>query len=75
MDLSEESMRYLEEHIPELAEGAFKQAYWNALAAGSTVLSSEGGFLVEVYPDGTRKKLKKLSPPIKIEPGQRLELK
>ncbi len=33
MTLSEEAMLYLEEHIPELAKVAFKQAYWAALAS------------------------------------------
>ena len=43
MDLSEKALDYLEEHIPELAEIAFKQAYWAALASGSSVLISENG--------------------------------
>jgi hypothetical protein len=50
MTLSEEAMSYLEEHIPELANVAFKQAYWVALASGSSVLISENGDLVEVFP-------------------------
>jgi hypothetical protein len=28
MALSEEAMTFLEDHIPELADVAFKQAYW-----------------------------------------------
>ena len=58
MDLSEKALDYLEEHIPELAEAAFKQAYWAALASGSSVLVSENGSLVEVFPDGKRKFIK-----------------
>ncbi len=38
MALSEEAISFLEEHIPELAEVALKQAYWAALASGSSVL-------------------------------------
>jgi len=34
MTLNEESISFLEEHIPELADAAFKQAYWAALASG-----------------------------------------
>jgi hypothetical protein len=42
---------YLEEHIPELAESAVTQAYWQSLAAGNSVLESENriiynGFLM-----------------------------
>ncbi len=73
MALSEEAMSFLEEHIPELAEVAFKQAYWAALAFGSSVLISENGDLVEVFPDGKRKFIKHLSPAIRVTPGQRIE--
>lgn len=43
MALSEEEISFLEAHIPELADVAFKQAYWAALASGSSVLISENG--------------------------------
>jgi hypothetical protein len=75
MDLSEKALDYLEAHIPELAEVAFKQAYWAALASGSSVLVSEHGYLVEVFPDGTRKVIKKLDPWIPVKRGQKLELR
>ena len=75
MNLSEESIRFLEEHIPDLAEGAVKQAYWQSLAAGNSVLECKDGFLIETYPDGTQKVIKKMSPPIKVVLGQRLEIK
>ena len=74
MNMTEESMRFLEEHIPELADAAVKQAYWQALATGSSVLVSEKGALVEIFPDGTRKVLKQLEPQTAVTSGQRLEL-
>lgn len=74
MALSEEAISYLEEHIPELADIAFKQAYWNALASGSSVLICENGNLVEVFPDGRRKFIKHLAPAIPVTRGQRLEI-
>lgn len=74
MTLSEEAMFYLEEHIPELADVAFKQAYWAALASGSSVLISENGKLVEVFPDGKHKFIKYLSPSTPVIRGQRLEI-
>ena len=73
MSLSEEAIDYLEEHIPELAELAFKQAYWAALATGSSVLISENGSLVEVFPDGRRTFKQKLEPWIPVKLGQRIE--
>jgi hypothetical protein len=74
MTLNEEAMSFLEEHIPELASIAFKQAYWSALASGSSVLISKNGDLVEIFPDGTHKFIKHLPPPISVIPGQRLEI-
>lgn len=43
MTLSEKELSFLEEHIPELAGVSFKQAYWSALAFGSSVLISKMG--------------------------------
>lgn len=73
MALSEEAISFLEEHIPELADVAFKQAYWAALASGSSVLVSEDGNLVEVFPDGKHKFIKRLPPAIPVTRGQRIE--
>ena len=47
MKISEESLDYLEAHIPELAEVAIKQAYWAALASGSSVIEVREGALEE----------------------------
>ncbi len=66
-------MFFLEEHIPELADVAFKQAYWAALASGSSVLVSENGDLVEVFPDGKHKFINHLSPATPVIRGQKLE--
>jgi hypothetical protein len=74
MSMTEESMRFLEEHIPDLADAAVKQAYWQALATGSSVLVSEDGVLIEIFPDGTRKVLKQLEPQTAVTLGQRMEL-
>ncbi len=73
MALSEEAMTFLEEHIPELADVAFKQAYWATLASGCSVLVSENGDLVEVFPDGKQKFVKHLPPAIPVIRGQKLE--
>jgi hypothetical protein len=74
MSMTEESMRFLEENIPILADAAVKQAYWQALASSSSVLVCKDGALVEMFPDGTRKVLKQLEPQTAVTSGQRLEL-
>jgi hypothetical protein len=74
METREQTMRYLEEHIPDLAEAAIKQAYWQALASGSSVLERENGCMVEVFPDGSRTIIKPLPPQTSTYPGQRLEI-
>lgn len=74
MDLTEKAMCFLEDHIPELAAAAITQAYWAALASGHTVLEADNGALVEVFPDGTRKFIKRLPPRTKVIPGSRYKL-
>jgi hypothetical protein len=74
MSINEESMRFLEENIPLLADAAIKQAYWQALASGSSVLVCENDVLVETFPDGSRKVLKQLEPQTSATVGQRIEL-
>lgn len=75
MPISEKSMQFLEEHIPELAQSAVVQAYWQTLASGSSVLQSDNGIIYEVFPDGTRTIVKKITPPVPIRVGEKRELK
>ena len=75
MSISEETMQYLEEHIPELAQAAVTQAYWQALAAGSSVLESENGVIYEVFPDGTRNVVKTIEPPPPVAIGEKRMLR
>jgi hypothetical protein len=74
MNLTEESINFLEDNIPILADAAVKQAYWQALAAGSSVLVSKDGALIEMFPDGTQKVVKQLEPQTAATIGQRLQL-
>ncbi|MBA2736575.1 MAG: hypothetical protein H0U50_07255 [Pyrinomonadaceae bacterium] len=75
MENSEKAIQYLEEHIPELAEAAVKQAYWQALASGSSVLVSDNGVIKEVFPDGTSKIREKSEPFVKTKKGQIIKIK
>ncbi len=70
MKLDEKTIDYLESHIPELAEAATKQAYWQTLAAGNSVLVSENGVLKENFPDGTFQIIEKTEPFVKVKKGK-----
>jgi hypothetical protein len=69
--LDEQDMSYLEGRIPELAEGAIKQAYCKTLIAGGRVVEAVNGQLVESHPDGSSKVLKNLEAPTRVAVGQR----
>lgn len=71
--MNEQELDYLEQQIPELADIAFKQAYWQALASGEKVLAAEAGALVEISPDGSRKEIQKLPPHVKVKPGEKIQ--
>jgi hypothetical protein len=69
--LDEKEMSYLEGRIPELAEGAVKQAYCKTLAAGRRVVEAVNGQLVESHPDGSSKVIRNLAAPTPVVFGQR----
>lgn len=71
--MNEQELDYLEQQIPELANIAFKQAYWQTLAAGEKVLAVEDGILVEISPDGSRQEIQKLPPHLKVNPGEKIQ--
>ncbi len=72
--MQEREIQYLEEHIPELAESAVTQAYWQSLAAGNSVLESENGIIYERFPDGSSKIVKTIEPPMSVAIGARRKL-
>jgi hypothetical protein len=66
--MSEEAITYLEEHIPEMTGTATRLAYWQTLASGASVLVAEDGYIVEVFPDGTRRIVKAIEPHFIVDP-------
>jgi hypothetical protein len=67
--LDEKTIDYLEEHIPEMADAATQQAYWQALASGSSVLIADNGEIIEVSPDGEKQTVMKIEPFVKVKKG------
>ena len=72
--MQEREIQYLEEHIPELAESAVTQAYWQSLAAGNSVLKSENGIIYERFSDGSSQIVKEIEPLTSVAIGARRKL-
>ena len=57
--LDDKTLDFLEQQIPDLAAAAVTIAYNQALSAGLSVLQIEGNQLIEQFPNGTKRVLKK----------------
>ena len=73
--LSEVEIGEQERRIPELAGVAFAEGYRMTLAAGLSVLVSDHGLVVEVFPDGARKGIKQIGPLTFVAQGGKLRLR
>ena len=72
--MSDQDIENLEEKFPLASGCAFAAAREQALASGQSVLHSEGGVIYEVFPDGTRKRIKKIEPPTPVAPGSKITI-
>ena len=68
----ETTISYLEKQIPAVSGAAVTMAYWKTLNSGGSVLETDGGAIYEVFPDGIRRFVKQIEPPIPVEYGQRI---
>ena len=75
MKLTEKEIQNLEECFPYAAEHSVRQAYFEALSSGSSVLVVENSELVEVFPDGSRKVIEKIAPHISVKKGTKFEIR
>lgn len=71
----ESTIDYMENQIPSLAQAAVTVAYWNTLATGQSVLETENGAIYEMFPDGTKRLVKQIEPPIHVKYGQKISLR
>lgn len=71
----ENALELLDGNILKMMQTAIANAHRNALSSGSRVLVSENGVINEIFPDGTIKFVKKISPPIKAEKGKIIKIK
>lgn len=65
--MSHQEIQTLENQFPSLSTEAFAAARRRVLESGQSVLQSEEGFVCRVFPDGTKKKLKKIEPPMQVD--------
>lgn len=68
LDLEDE-LDQLEREFPQRANEVFAKARAQALEAGLSVLEAENGFVVRVYPDGRKEKVKEIEPPTQLRRG------
>ena len=64
--LDDKTLDFLEQQIPDLMAAAITVAYNDALADGHSVLQVEGDDLVEQFPDGSKRVVKKLEPRTRV---------
>ncbi|MBK8038549.1 MAG: hypothetical protein IPK22_15680 [Verrucomicrobiaceae bacterium] len=67
--MSDTDIQALESQFPAVSGQAFAAARQQVLASGQSVLQSEGGFVVRVYPDGRKDVVKPIEPPIRVKSG------
>ena len=69
MPTSEKAMQFLEDHIPELAQSAVTQAYWQALTTTGKVMEARNGQLIETTADGSVRVLRSIAKPFAVTIG------
>lgn len=74
LTLDEQQLEQLERDYPAASGVAFSNAFQQAVQAGLSVMVSENGSLFEVFPDGQRRFVKSIAPPIPAQPGRKIEI-
>jgi hypothetical protein len=72
--MQDQEIDNLEKMIPLLASGAVTKAYLDSLSAGNVVLEVQEGILYEVYPSGTKKKIKDVPVLIEVDMNKKVYL-
>jgi len=67
--VSDHEIEVLESQFPAVSGEAFAAARRSVLASGQSVLQSEGGMVVRVFPDGHREIVKDIEPPTRLKIG------
>jgi len=75
MSDEERRIQDLEEKFPGASGCAFAAARERTLAACQSVLEAEQGVIYEVFPDGSRRIVKKIEPPTPVVPGTKINIR
>jgi hypothetical protein len=73
--MSDQDIEDLESQFPAASGSAFAAARERVFASGQSVLQSEQGVIYEVFPDGTRKRVKDIEPPTPVVPGSKITIR
>jgi hypothetical protein len=71
----ERQLQELENRLPLASGEAFAAARAQVLASGQSVLQTEAGFIVRVFPDGRKQRLKPIDHPTPVTPGTILTIR
>ena len=72
--IDEQQLEQLERECPAASGVAFASAYQQAVQAGLSVVVSENGEIVEIFPDGRRKFIKSITTPTPDQPGRKITI-
>lgn len=72
---TDNEIQRLESQFPLVSGEAFAAARERVLVSGQSVLQSEDGFILRVYPDGHREVVKQIEPPTLATPGTPLTIR
>jgi hypothetical protein len=73
--MSDQDIQKLESLFPPTSGSAFAAAREETLASGQSFLQSERGVIYEVFPNGTRKRVKEIEPPTPVTPGFKVSIR
>jgi hypothetical protein len=73
--LSEQDIQMFESKVPELSAYAVNQAFLEARKEGlSVVVSNDSSSIVEILPNGDRRFIKQIAPPLKMAIGPTIQI-
>jgi hypothetical protein len=65
----------LEDLFPPASGNAFAAARDHVLQSGQSVLQSEDGCIYEVFPNGDKRFVKRIEPPVTVRVGQKITIR